>query len=148
MSAVAGPSKAVKVEKVSMSPARGRKRLRRSAATSVKSYAVPDSDDEAIVDEKPDYLGWEDSKSAKRKKVESNLQRWIKHLTVLQKEEQKKVSRTTFSSSQPFVDPGRLVQGEEKTNGEVCGSWDQDPGCQGMFDDYPQLDWILISRTE
>lgn len=90
-SSVAGSSK-VKLEKASVSPMKGRKRLRRSAASTVKSYAVPDSDDEAIVDEKPDTFGWDDVKQAKKRRSESNLQRWIKHLTVLQKEEQKKVS--------------------------------------------------------
>jgi len=56
----------------------------------VKSYLVPDSDDEAILDEhKPDSTLTK-SKEAGKKKAESNLQRWIKHLTVLQKEELKK----------------------------------------------------------
>jgi len=85
-SAAPGPS-TLKVEHMTM---KGRKRLRRSAASTVKSYVVPDSDDEAIVDEKPDVYPWGEVKKAKQRKVESNLQRWIKHLTSLQKEEQKK----------------------------------------------------------
>jgi len=59
------------------------------AAATVRSYVVPDSDDEAIADE-ADFgliVG-----QAKKKKVESNLQRWIKHLSILLKEEQKKVN--------------------------------------------------------
>jgi hypothetical protein len=69
------------------SAARGRKRPRRSAASSIKSYAEPDSDDamEGMEDE------YQDLRTTKNKKVESNLQKWIKHLTILQKEEQKKV---------------------------------------------------------
>ena len=79
--------------KVSASPSRSKKRPRRSAASTVKNYLVPDSDDESILDEqKPDSMSWAKSKEAGKKKAESNLQRWIKHLTVLQKEELKKVS--------------------------------------------------------
>jgi hypothetical protein len=59
------------------------------AAATVRSYAVPDSDDEAIADEAD--LGLL-AGQAKKKKVESNLQQWIKHLSILLKEEQKKVS--------------------------------------------------------
>jgi hypothetical protein len=80
-------------KKVSASPSRSRKRPRRSAASAVKSYLVPDSDDESILDEqKPDSMSWVKSKEAGKRKAESNLQRWIKHLTALQKEELKKVS--------------------------------------------------------
>ncbi|KAI0947141.1 hypothetical protein AcV7_009642 [Taiwanofungus camphoratus] len=62
---------------------RGKRRPRRSAAASVKSYVVPDSDDEEIAGGKSDD-------HVKKRRVESNLQRWIKHLTLLYKEEQKK----------------------------------------------------------
>jgi len=52
---------------------------------------VPDSDDESILDEqKPDGMSWVKTKEAGKRKAESNLQRWIKHLTALQKEELKK----------------------------------------------------------
>ena len=79
-------------KKVSVSPSRSKKRPRRSAASTVKSYLVPDSDDESILDEqKPDAMSWAKSKEAGKRKAESNLQRWIKHLTALQKEELKKV---------------------------------------------------------
>lgn len=78
-----------------------KKRPLRSAASTVKSYLVPDSDDESILDEhKPDSVSSTKSKEAEKKKAESNLQRWIKHLTALQKEELKKVgSRLSKQSS-------------------------------------------------
>lgn len=81
-------------KKVSASPSsRNKKRPRRSAASTVKSYLVPDSDDESILGEhKPDGVTLAKSKEAGQRKAESNLQRWIKHLTALQKEELKKVS--------------------------------------------------------
>lgn len=80
-------------KKVGASPSRNKKRPRRSATSTVKSYLVPDSDDESILDEhKPDSMSLEKFKEAGKRKAESNLQRWIKHLTALQKEELKKVS--------------------------------------------------------
>jgi hypothetical protein len=80
-------------KKVSASPSKSKKRPRRSVTSTVKSYLVPDSDDESILDEqKPDSMLWAKSKEAGKRKAESNLQRWIKHLTALQKEELKKVS--------------------------------------------------------
>ena len=86
-------------KKVSTSPSRNKKRPRRSAASIVKSYLVPDSDDESILDEqKPNSMSWTKSKEAGKRKAESNLQRWIKHLTALQKEELKKVSRRWSST--------------------------------------------------
>lgn len=66
---------------------RSRKRPRRTAAATVRSYVVPDSDDEAVADEEVDIGGQE-----RKKKVESNLQRWIKQLSILLKDEQRKVS--------------------------------------------------------
>ncbi|PSR74795.1 hypothetical protein PHLCEN_2v9509 [Hermanssonia centrifuga] len=68
---------------------KGKKRPRRSATSSTKSYIVPDSDDEMIADD-ADVVMHEVHAIAKRRKVESNLQQWIKHLSVLLKEEQKK----------------------------------------------------------
>jgi hypothetical protein len=71
-----------------LSAARTRKRLHRSAAATVKSYALPDSDDEnpthAISEASRRRIG--------TRPVESNLQLWIKHLSALQKDETKKVS--------------------------------------------------------
>ncbi|KAI0051401.1 hypothetical protein FA95DRAFT_1602653 [Auriscalpium vulgare] len=62
------------------------RQFRRSAAA-VKSYAVPDSDDEDILTEK---FSFPRSQDVHKRKLESNLQRWIKHLLILQKEELKK----------------------------------------------------------
>ena len=69
--------------------AQGR-RPRRSAAASVKSYVVPDSDDEAIADDKM-YIDTSFRKLVKEQPAETHLQQWIKHLAALVKEEQKKV---------------------------------------------------------
>lgn len=69
-----------------------KKRPRRSAAETVRSYAVPDSDDEDIAGE-VDEKDLKVHLNAKKRKVESNLQRWIKELSVLLKEEQRKVCR-------------------------------------------------------
>ncbi|KAN0087454.1 hypothetical protein V8E55_006075 [Tylopilus felleus] len=69
-----------------------RRRPRRSAAAMVTSYIVPDSDDEAIVeDDAENAMMALLSTQAKKRKVESNLQRWIKHLSALLVEEQRKV---------------------------------------------------------
>lgn len=70
-------------------PSRVKNRPQRMAAVTVGSYAVPGSDDEAILDDDPGFgriIG-----QSKRKRAESSLQRWIKHLSVLLKEEQQKV---------------------------------------------------------
>ena len=67
-----------------------KKRPRRSAAEIVTSYAVPDSDDEDIADENGEKA-LKLNASSRKKKVESNLQIWIKELSVLLKEEQRKV---------------------------------------------------------
>ena len=79
-------------KKFCASPSKGKKRPRRSTASMVKNYLVPDSDDESILGEqKSDSMSLTKSEVGK-KKAESNLQRWIKHLTALQKEELKKVN--------------------------------------------------------
>jgi len=91
-------------KKAGASPSRNKKRPRRSATSTVKSYLVPDSDDESILDEhKPDSMTLAKFKEAGKRKAESNLQRWIKHLTALQKEELKKVSNG--QSNQFFPGP-------------------------------------------
>jgi len=70
---------------------RGKKRPRRSAVVTVQSYAVPDSDDEAIAEEKID------NQEEEKVQHESNLQLWIKHLAQLLKEETRKVrDRCTY----------------------------------------------------
>ncbi|KAA1477536.1 hypothetical protein DENSPDRAFT_844699 [Dentipellis sp. KUC8613] len=84
-----------------------KRRPRRSAATHVKSYAVPDSDDDAITEEKP-HLGAE-SKVRKRK-VESNLQRWIKYLQVLLREEQKKYNEKKRRMEKMSPPPGMRMR--------------------------------------
>jgi hypothetical protein len=72
---------------------RPKKRPRRMAAATVRSYTVPDSDDEAIADDYDSHrLG--EKEQRKKKKVETNLQRWIKQLSVLLKDEQAKVSHS------------------------------------------------------
>ncbi|KAF8158160.1 hypothetical protein B0H34DRAFT_443560 [Crassisporium funariophilum] len=67
---------------------RGKKRPRRSAAVTVRSYAVPDSDDEAIVDS-DSYFAIDDQEDKKKRK-ETSLQLWIKHLSELLKAETRK----------------------------------------------------------
>ena len=80
-----GPSSS---SSTALSVARTRKRLHRSAAATVKSYALPDSDEDhpthAISE-----VSW---RRIGTRIVESNLQLWIKHLTALHKDETKKVS--------------------------------------------------------
>lgn len=57
------------------------------------SYVIPDSDDERIVeDDDENAMMALMSMQAKKRRVESNLQRWIKHLSALLTEEQRKVS--------------------------------------------------------
>ena len=67
----------------------GKKRPRRTAAATIRSYVVPDSDDEDIADKTE--TTWAMHVDAKKRRIESNLQQWIKELTVLLKEEQRKV---------------------------------------------------------
>lgn len=69
-------------------PSTARLRPRRSNIN--KSYAVPDSDDDAIADDQ-DEMVQHVSAHAKKRKAESNMHKWIKHLTALMKEEEKKV---------------------------------------------------------
>ncbi|KAH7921919.1 hypothetical protein BV22DRAFT_1131886 [Leucogyrophana mollusca] len=77
----AGPSRPTS----SRSP---KKRPRRSA-TSTLSYVIPDSDDEDIVESDNDLSALM-SLEARKRKAESNLQRWIKHLAILLSDEQRK----------------------------------------------------------
>ncbi|KAI0372164.1 hypothetical protein BV20DRAFT_1050929 [Pilatotrama ljubarskyi] len=81
-----GPSTAGVSRQVEVSPVQAKKRPRRSVASGVKSYVVPDSDDEGIADGRDDSL----QRFAKKRRAESNMQRWIKHLAMLLKDEQKK----------------------------------------------------------
>jgi hypothetical protein len=106
------------------SPTKGRKRPRRAAAAaSARSYIVPDSDDEAIVDEDAEPPEPFSGPAKKKKKFESNLQLWLKHLTILLKEEQRKVwsfEDGSFESVFYLTRVPRPVQGEEETPREVC----------------------------
>jgi hypothetical protein len=76
------------ISKLDMSPGK-RRPTRRTASENIRSYVVPDSDDDDIVDEAK--TTWVMQVDARKRKVESNLQRWIKELSVLLKEEQRKV---------------------------------------------------------
>jgi hypothetical protein len=65
-----------------------KKRPRRVAAETARSYFIPDSDDEAIAADDHELIF---GKTLKKKRMESSLQLWIKHLTGVLKEEQQKV---------------------------------------------------------
>lgn len=65
---------------------RNHKRLRRSTTNNIRSYAVPDSDDDAIM-----YGEHIEDRHEKKKFRASSLQLWIKHLAELLKAEQRKV---------------------------------------------------------
>lgn len=84
--------------------------------SSVKSYAVPDSDDEEIADGHENVA----SSTLKKRRSETNLQMWIKHLTILLKEEQKKVRHTLIYA---FRCPHCCtVQGAQETYSSDCSS--------------------------
>jgi hypothetical protein len=68
---------------------RSRPRPRRIAAETVRSYAVPDSDDEGILDGQSDIARLKGL--SKKIRVESSLQCWIRHLSALLKDEHQKV---------------------------------------------------------
>ena len=93
-------------------------------ATSVKSYVIPDSDDEDIAGEGEDESV---RRFAKKRKAETNMQRWIKQLDVLLKEEQRKV-RALSCQSRLQLRPGCFVVRRcdcgcvwvLSTNGESC----------------------------
>jgi hypothetical protein len=104
----AGPSR------VQVSPRANKRRPRRSAAA-VMSYVIPDSDDEAIVeDDDENAVVVLMTMQAKKRKVESNLQRWIKHLSVLLAEEQKKYKekRKRLEKSAPSDGRRRVAKSE------------------------------------
>ncbi|KAI5986146.1 hypothetical protein EDD15DRAFT_2389952 [Pisolithus albus] len=72
-------------------PRTSRKRPRRSTVVVFTSYVIPDSDDEAIVEsDDENAMLTLMTMQAKKRRVESNLQRWIKHLSALLTEEQRK----------------------------------------------------------
>lgn len=66
-------------------------RLRRHAVSSV-NYYIPGSDDEmCTADESEEQIKEELHAIVRQRKEESNLQKWIKHLSCILKEEHKKV---------------------------------------------------------
>lgn len=69
------------------SMSRGRKRPRRTAKETVRSYVVPDSDEDLGTSDQDENEPFE----------ETNLQLWIKHLSILLKTETRKVSSTSGS---------------------------------------------------
>jgi hypothetical protein len=114
VSTQAGPSKP------QASPRSSKRRPRRSAAA-VTSYVIPDSDDEAIVEDDDDNaVVVLMTMQANKRKVESNLQRWIKHLSILLAEEQKKVMFFVWLcfiyQYRPY---SSSVQGEAQAPGKV-----------------------------
>ena len=94
------------------------RRPRRSAASTI-SYVVPDSDDEAIADD-ADEIMHEVKVIAKKRKVESNLQKWIKHLTALLKDEQRKVCVSAVGVLTQGLIWFYSVQGDEETRACKC----------------------------
>jgi hypothetical protein len=91
----ASPNKVPSSFSPSPAPAanRGKKRPRRSAAVTVQSYAVPDSDDEGIMDDDTCFRIDDQEKKCK----DTNLQLWIKHLGDILKSETRKVCHHSVS---------------------------------------------------
>lgn len=68
-----------------------RKRPRRNTI-SAPSYLIPDSDDEAIQEDGPfNYKDRVERKGKGKARADSHLQCWIKHLSALLKEEERRV---------------------------------------------------------
>ncbi|KAH9065316.1 hypothetical protein EDB87DRAFT_1595164 [Lactarius vividus] len=87
---------------VTSSAARTRKRLHRSAAATVKSYALPESDEESLtLSESSLYRG-------RTHTTDSDLQLWIKHLSALQKDEMKKFNMKKRHLEQSNISGTRL----------------------------------------
>jgi hypothetical protein len=84
-----------------------RKRLHRSAAATVKSYAYAQLDSD---DEKPTCENTSESPTA-----ESDLQLWIKHLSVLHRDETKKVSYRMIAPLSPSL-CGRTLSSKTYTS--------------------------------
>ena len=91
---------------------RGKKRPRRSAAATIQSYAVPDSDDEGIMDEDTCFRIDDQEKKCK----DTNLQLWIKHLSNILKSETRKVRHRCASSISTFIYWFRLVHRVEEAH--------------------------------
>lgn len=84
--------------------ARTRKRLHRSAAATVKSYALPDSDEESST------RGTSEASRhrARAHTTDSDLQLWIKHLSAFQKDETKKFNEKKRLLEQSNISGARL----------------------------------------
>ena len=91
-----------------------RKRPRRTVACAAPSYLVPDSDDEAIAEENVSHEYQSQRKGKKKAKAESSLQVWIKHLTALLKEEEKKVVHLSNPADEIHVNMYICPQYKEK----------------------------------
>jgi hypothetical protein len=84
------------------------------------SYIVPDSDDDAIAEENANFEYQNNYRRSKGKgRAESDLQTWIKHLTALLKEEEKKVGFSLcMVSVHALIVSRSIVQGEEEDHRE------------------------------
>ena len=69
---------------------------------------MPDSDDEEIIDI-DDVATKQTSVQAKKRKEESNMQKWIKHLSTLLKEEQRRFNEKK-KRAQATLPPGTKVR--------------------------------------
>jgi len=116
-------------------PVPTRKRLHRSAAATVKSYAYAHSDSDD--DPTGHHDAFEPSSTSTTRTVESNLQLWIKHLSALQKDETKKVRASVSKKLSTilltfylfiFVLP---VQREEAASRAIQSFWSKTACCQG-----------------
>ncbi|KAN0125319.1 hypothetical protein V8E53_015599 [Lactarius tabidus] len=87
---------------VTASTTRTRKRLHRSAAATVKSYALPDSDEESST------CGISEVSRHRARTHDSDLQLWIKHLSALQKDETKKYNEKKRQLEQSNISGTRL----------------------------------------
>ncbi|KAH9179344.1 hypothetical protein EDB89DRAFT_2217692 [Lactarius sanguifluus] len=87
---------------VTSSAARTRKRLHRSAAATVKSYALPESDEESLA------LSESSRHRGRTHTTDSDLQLWIKHLSALQKDETKKFNEKKRHLEQSNISGTRL----------------------------------------
>jgi hypothetical protein len=101
MSIVSTPSAA---SIITSSTARTRKRLHRSAAATVKSYALPDSDE----DSSTRGISEASRHKARAHTTDSDMQLWIKHLSALQKDETKKFNEKKRHLEQSNISGARL----------------------------------------
>ena len=113
-------SRRISTSRLEKSPPK--KRPRRSAAETVRSYAIPDSDDEDIADEDR-AKALKMNINSRKKKIESNLQIWIKELSVLLKEEQRKVCSTKRRATGSKLTGNNITVQGEKEEGRKVGTF-------------------------